>query len=122
MSSLDGFDGANFPNSKAAASPARGVNSHLVETLIFVLIEKGILTKNDALSLIQTVAEVKRGEVDDDGGTSPETAADLKLLHRLYASFEVLEERPGVVTADGAKVHRLRRPVHGDRPRFPHDD
>ena len=38
------------------------VESELFESLIHHLVEKGILTRNDALSVVQTVAEVKRGE------------------------------------------------------------
>lgn len=126
MSSSDGPDRANLHNFQPAAEgPARGVDSLLLETLIYVLIEKGVLTRNDALSAVETVAQVKRGErgaVDDEGAASVPAAAALKLLNRLYVSFEALDDRPGVVNFDGENVHRLRPPLHGDRPKFPRDD
>lgn len=86
-----------------------------------MLIEKGVLTKYDALSVIQTVAEVKRGSLDG-GAAGAQHAADLQLLHRLFTSFELLEDRPSDVAFSGGNVHRLRPPVHDDRPEFPEDD
>mgnify|MGYP003576386066 CR=1 FL=1 len=93
-----------------------------MESLIFVLIEKGILTRNDALSVIQTVAEVKQGQVGDAGAQSAQAIDDLNVLQRLYASFEIVKDRPGVVNLDGKNVRRLRPPLHGDQPEFPHDE
>jgi hypothetical protein len=122
MFSSDGFDEANQRTSlPGEATPARGVDSHLVESLIFALLEKGVLTKNDALGVVETVAQVIGGAVYD-GVASEQTTADLNLLHRLYTSFEMLDDRPGVVNSDADNVHRLRPPLHGDRPKFPHDD
>jgi hypothetical protein len=89
---------------------------------MYILIEKGVLTKNDALSVVETVAHVKRGEretADDDGS---QAKADLRLLQRLYVSFEALDDRPGVENFDGENVYRLRPPLHGDHPEFPRDD
>ena len=125
MSSTDGSDGGTHLSPPAAGPPGQDVNALLVEALIHVLIEKGLLTRNDALGVVETAAQVKRGEwaaVDDAGVTSLQTAAALKYLRRLYVSFEALEERPGVDSFDGDNVHRLRPPLHGDRPEFPRDD
>ena len=121
MSSSDGFDGANCPTSRPPGKPpAPSLDTLLFESLCHVLIEKGVLTKNDALSVIQTVAQVKRGS---DGGTaSVQNAADLELLRRMFTSFEMLDDRPSDVNFAGGNVHRLRPPVHGDRPEFPEDD
>lgn len=121
MSSLDGSDGSNENLKPQAEASARSADSLLLESLIFVLIEKGVLTKNNALSAIQTAAQV-RGAVVEGATASAQTAADLIFLDRLYRSFELLRERPGVVNSDSDNVHRLRPPVHGDRPRFPRDD
>jgi hypothetical protein len=65
---------------------------------------------------------VKQGELDGDDGAGSQIHASLGMLSRLYASFEVMSDRPGVMQADGANVQRLRPPVHGDRPKFPRDD
>lgn len=122
MSSSDGPDGANLHTTQPPIErPARGVDSLLVETLIYVLIEKGVMTKNDALSVVQTVAEVTRGALNQ--GIGPEQAdADLILLQRLFASFAALDDQSAGTNFDGENVHRLRPPVHGDRPQFPHDE
>ena len=123
MSSSDGDDSTIPQNFSAAAKgPDRGVDSLLLETLIHVLVEKGVLTRNDALSVVATVAQVKRGEIDDNGAASEPTEAALTLLSRMYLSFEAIEDRPGVASFDGENVHRLRPPLHGDRPSFPRDD
>lgn len=107
---------------RSSERPARQVDSHLLEALMYVLIEKGVLTKNDALSALETVAHVKRGERDTAGDGGVRAEADLKLLQRLYASFEALDDRPGVANFAGENVHRLRPPIHGDRPTFPRDE
>jgi hypothetical protein len=97
-------------------------NHLLLETLIHVMIEKGLLTKNDALSVVQTVTQVKRGELHDGSALPGHTHEELGMLHRLYASFEAASDRPGTLQADGENIHRLRPPLHGDRPEFPRDD
>lgn len=98
----------------------RSVSVLLFESLCYALIEKGVLTRNDALSVIQTVAEVKRGGVDDGSGNG-EDAVDLVLLHRLFTSFEALDDQPGAIDFSAANVHHLRPPVHENRPEFPED-
>lgn len=115
-----GPEGSSDKPQIPAEGPVRSVDSLLLESLIFVLIEKGVLTKNDALSAIGTAAQVRRG--DDDPGGSAQQDADLKFLRQLYVSFENLRERAGVEKFDGENVHRLRPPVHCDRPEFPRDD
>lgn len=122
MSSTDDPDDFKIPIFQhSARRPAREVDAHLLEALMYVLIEKGVLTKNDALSVVETAAHVKRGEREEAGDAS-HAEADLELLQRLYASFEALDDQPGVVNFDGENVYRLRRPIHGDRPTFPGDD
>ena len=122
MPSSDGSDGANFPSSRSPVDPpGASVDTLLFESLCYVLIEKGVLTKNDALSVIQTVAQVKRGALDG-GAATAEDAAILELLRRMFTSFEMLDDRPSEVNFAGGNVHRLRPPVHGDQPEFPEDD
>lgn len=110
--------GANLP----CGAGKRGVDSLLLEALIHILIEKGVLTRNDALSAVETVAQIIKGGADDGEAADAQTSAAVKMLKRMYVSFEALEDRPGVVTFDGENVHRMRRPVHGDSPSFPPDD
>jgi hypothetical protein len=97
-------------------------NHLLLETLIHVMIEKGLLSKNDALSIVQTVAQVKGGEIHDHSAPAEQTNADLGILRRMYSSFEALIDRSGAAQLNGANVRRLRPPLHGDRPEFPRDD
>ena len=91
----------------------------LLDSLVHHLVEKGLLTKNDALSIVQTAAEVVRGHIHEGGG---ETALALSKLERTYASFEALPNRYGRGGLDGHNVHSLRTPLHGERPNFPSDD
>ena len=87
-----------------------------------VLIEKGVLTRNDVLSVVQVVAEVQRGVLEEGRVPKAQTEAALIVLQRLYDSFEALAGRSQSVEMDGANVQYLRPPLHGDRPRFPKDD
>ena len=105
---------------------ANGRNSHSVEFLLFDslihhLIEKGLLTKNDALSVIQTAAEVVRGQIHESGDTITIDSA-LATLERIYSSFEALPDRYGRVRLDVHNVLPLRTPLHGDHPQFPRDE
>lgn len=94
----------------------------LLESLIHVLMEKGVMTKNDALSVVQTVAEVKQGSIEDAGQDADVLNRELRTLKRLYKSFELVRERrPTSHLFDGGKITRLRPPVHGDQPEFPED-
>ncbi|HET9867284.1 MAG TPA: hypothetical protein VFQ06_08330 [Nitrospira sp.] len=92
----------------------------LFDSLVHHLIEKGVLTKNDALSVVQTAAEVVRGKMHECGGAYKEAA--LSMLERTYSSFEALPDRHGRSRMDGHNVRRLRPPLHGDRPHFPSED
>lgn len=123
MSSADGPDGAD-PRTEHETSGGRGLNvdALLIEALMHVLVEKGVLTKNDALSVVETAAQVKRGAHYERRAATEQTEADLGLLQRLYRSFEALSDRPGVVRPDGENIYLLRPPVHGDRPDRPRDD
>lgn len=123
MSSADGPDGAPFGLDRPAANP-KGMQTDtlLLEALMHVLVEKGVLTKNDALSVVQTAAQVKRCALHDGRDAPEPIQADLSALHRLYRSFEALSDRPGIARSDGENIFPLRPSVHGDRPEFPRDD
>ena len=98
------------------------IESQLFESLVHHLIEKGILTKNDALSVVHTVTQVHRGSLEE---LAPETAATdqgLARLARLLSSFELMSDRNASQLGDGDNVLQLRPPVHGDRPDFTSDD
>lgn len=99
------------------------VHTQLVEALVHLLIEKGILTKNDALSVVQTVAQVQQGRAIEAGVSDPQSQPILRMLARMYGSFEALTDRPGQLLAGADNVHQLRPPIYGDgRPEFPPDD
>ena len=115
--------GAEPPIPLLTDSLARSrVDIQLVEALVHLLIEKGVLTRNDALGIIQTVAQVKQGEAVEsrDGGAL--ARAELHLLERLFTSFEAISERPGQALAEGGNIRQLRPSLHRDRPEFPQDD
>lgn len=122
MSSADGPDGHN----RNLGSHFDGFDRHgtietmLFESLVHQLLEKGILTKNDALSIVQTVAQVGNGRVAEQGG-SREVEAQLALLRRLYESFEAASDRSAVANGDHANIRVLRPPLHQDAPEFPDD-
>lgn len=113
----DSFDGRH-------ASPRSEFSlEHLLfDSLVHHLIEKGVLTKNDALSIVQTAALVVRGRIEEGGAGDESSSAALIRLERTYSSFEALVDRHGKSRVDDHNVHPLRRPLHGDRPRFPKDD
>lgn len=94
----------------------------LVDSLVHHLVEKGILTKNDALSVVQTAAEVVSGRAHEMDSGSHGNEAALAALRRIYASFEALPDNGGRTVADDRNVHVLRAPVHGNQPRFPSDE
>lgn len=94
----------------------------LFDSLVHHLIEKGVLTKNDALSVVQTAAEVVRSRLLDGQAPTRQTSEVLSSLERTYSSFEAVPDRHGTTRIDGQNVHTLRPPLHGNRPKFPHDD
>jgi hypothetical protein len=115
-------DGKDHPHEQAHADALGSVGYLLFDSLVHHLIEKGVLTKNDALSVVQTAAEVVRSRLDD-GQTPPQrSTAALSILDRTYSSFGAVQDRAGATRLDGHNVHPLRPPLHGDRPRFPSDD
>lgn len=123
MSSADGSDGADTRiDPEAGDHPGARIDTQLLEALMHVLIEKGVLTKNDALGVIQTVAQVKRGALHEGRVAREVSQADLGALHRIYRSFEALPECPVVTEPDGENIVHLRTPLHRDRPDFPRDD
>lgn len=90
----------------------------LFESLVHHLIEKGVLTKNDALSIVETVASVKHGQLVE--GNDPLVEAELAMLHRIFESFKAMDAP--AARMDGHNVHRLRPPMHSNRIDFPRDD
>ena len=97
------------------------IESQLFESLVHHLIEKGVLTKNDALSVVHTVTQVHRGSLEE---LEEATAADKGLLSlaRLLSSFELLSDRHASPQPAGENVLQLRPPIHGNRPDFTRDD
>lgn len=121
MSSAD-FPGTDPERPDEASEPTGDVDSQLVEALMHLLIEKGVLTKNDALSVVQTVVQVQRGAAVEGRHSEPQTEATVQLLKRMYRSFEAVTALPSVRQANWDNVRQLRPPVHSDRPEFPADD
>lgn len=118
----DGSGEFNRPSPAAAVIRRQSIELQLFESLVHHLIEKGVLTRNDALSIVQTVAEIERGATEEDGPAG-EGNGRLAMLERVYASYELLPEAlPKSVSDDDDKILQLRPPLHGDRPRFPRDD
>lgn len=123
MSSADGASGADPASSNPPIrSLAARTDTVLVETLMHLLIEKGLLTKNDALSVVQTVAQVQRGTLQERASPGTATEPDIQMLRRMFNSFELMPDRLGGVKAGGDNVYPLRPPVHGDHPEFPDAD
>ena len=122
MSSADGPFEADPQSPVEAPHDPGKIQFVLVEALIHVLMEKGVLTRNDALSVVETSAQVVRGMVSEGREAGAQTRVALQMLKRMYASFEAVSGQPGVVAVDGVNVRHLRPPLHGDRPKFPRDD
>lgn len=106
------FDGATLDS----------VEYLLFDSLVHHLIEKGLLTRNDALSVVQTAAQVVRGRMHENGTTDDGMDADLATLERTYSSYEALRDRHRKAGMDGHNVHQLRTPLHGEHPHFPSED
>jgi hypothetical protein len=121
MFSTDGPDGTGPPSAEAPGEPSAGLATRLFESLCYVLIEKGVLTRNDAMSVVQTVAQIKRGALIDIT-PSKQDEAELRLLRHLFTSFEALDDGSSDVSFSGGNVLRLRPPLHGDQPAFPEAD
>ena len=118
--SKDGFDDTDA-NPRSNFGQMDSVEYLLFDSLVYSLIEKGVLTKNDALGVIETVAHVVRGYLEDDEMAHKASAA-LATLDRTYSSFQAMAERASNRAPDGENVRLLRPPLHADRPRFPRDD
>lgn len=104
-------------------APRQSMECQLFESLVYHLIEKGILTNNDALSVVQTVAEVKRGELEEGRFSAAITQRAIDTLAALYSSFELRHDRtPPSDPVNSENIVRLRPPLHGDEPHFPRDD
>ena len=122
MTSASGPDGPISPDTINSAAPlSQTIECQLFESLVHHLIEKGVLTRNDALSVVQTVAQVHRGTLEERRTASDDSG--LAILKRLYSSFELMAERHSKSeTSDGENVLQLRPPLHGNRPDFHRDD
>ena len=122
MSSVDGPDeGCDRIAGNGREAPAARLDTQLVDALMHHLIEKGVLTRNDALSVVQTVVQVQLGRLHE-GREDAVTHDALGVLRRMYASFEAVADRAGTVQADGENIRRLRPPIHDDRPELPVDE
>ena len=115
-------DDDGYPDQQAHAEALGSVGYLLFDSLVHHLVEKGVLTKNDALSVVQAVAQVVRSESHNGQTPAQRTSAALATLQRTYSSFEALKGEQGATQHDGHNVHSLRPPLHGDRPQFPSDD
>ena len=123
MSSADGLNGPNISSPPQHPAARLSIECQLFESLVHHLIEKGVLTKNDALSVVQTVAQVKLGAIEENGSEAAVDDPELARLKRLYLSFELMRERPLTSQAFGSdNVLQLRPPLHRDHPEFPRDD
>ena len=124
MPSANGPEGPVDPESESTPpAPGWSIELNLFESLAHQLVEKGLLTKNDVLSVVQTVAEVKRGQRDEGGPQSATAKSELDVLWRLYRSFEMMSGRANSRhDLDGENVLELRPPIHGGGPSFPKDD
>lgn len=111
------------PVSSLQTRPRFSLECELFESLVHHLFEKGVLTRNDALSVVQTVAEVKQGAVEEAGPEATALKRELQYLQCLYRSFEYLpEQHKPLKTNQRDGVVLLRPPVHGDRPSLPDSD
>lgn len=110
------IDPVPVPSVKAATVRT---DTLLIETLIHLLIEKGLLTKNDALSVVETVAQVQQGVLEEEVAKGASSTQDMHMLRRMYDSLGMLDERPSDRRVQGENIVQLRPPVHGDHPEFP---
>lgn len=94
----------------------------LFDSLVHHLIEKGLLTKNDALRVVQIAAEVVRGRIHESASASERFESSLAMLERTYSSFEALPDGSAARRLSAENVHPLRAPLHRDPPQFPADD
>lgn len=114
-------DSVDDGGSRMNGATFESVEYLLFDSLVHHLVEKGLLTRNDALSVIQTAAEVVRGQVHEQAAAIRADTA-LATLERCYRSFEALPDRSVRSGLNADNVLPLRTPLHGDRPQFPRDD
>lgn len=113
----DSIDGGGPSNGNRSLE---SVEFLLFDSLAHHLIEKGLLTKNDVLSVVQTVAQVMQGRLHSD--EAPSAKAALSTLERTYESFQALPDRHGRPGLDADNIVPLRPPLHRECPQFPSDD
>lgn len=123
MSSAFGPDGPTDRPSHQIPDVLRPtIECQLFESLVHHLIEKGVMTRNDALSVVQTVAEVERGAREEARIELASADDGLAILKRLYSSFASIDPPFASKAYDSENVLQLRPPLHDDRPEFPQDD
>lgn len=124
MTSANGPQGPNSHKSdEISVVLHQSIECQLFESLVHHLMEKGVLTKNDALSVVQTVAQVHRGALEEQRTGTGQAENGLAILERLYSSFELVSDRPSSSQAwDASNVLQLRPPLHGEHSDFPRDD
>lgn len=123
MPSADGPQGpSDHGSDRRPAAASEAMELQLFESLVHHLVEKGVLTRNDALSVVQTVAQVKLGEQETASRPAAHIKTELGVLERLYSSFELMTDRAAAHLRDRENVIQLRPPLHGDKPRFPKDE
>lgn len=124
MSSSADAGGPQHPNKGVDSLALRqSMECQLFESLAHHLMEKGILTKNDVLSVVQTVAEVKRGELEEDRSSALVTQREIHTLARLYSSFDMkFDWVPRPDPQGSGNIMQLRPPLHSDETKFPCDD
>lgn len=119
MSSAYGPEGPSENESiEGPLAANQTMECQLFESLVHHLFEKGVLTRNDALSVVQTVAQGIR-EIEKVGPRNAAIENELTILNQLYKSFELLPgQPPPPQLLDGKTVIRLRPPLHSDRPKL----
>lgn len=122
MSSADGAVHDPQGSAQPGGLPGDQVQTQLVEALMLVLIEKGLLARGDALSVVQTVAQVQRGVAHEGRISAASAKAAMAMLQRMYASFEAFPDGVAALPASWDNVRPLRPPNYADRPGFPGDD
>jgi polyhydroxyalkanoate synthesis regulator phasin len=118
--SPESSDGIDADGPRTAFAQMDTVEYLLFDSLVHHMIEKGLLTKNDALSVVQAVAQIIRGYTLDEHTASRAEAA-LSQLQRTYSSLEAIPHR-GRTHSDASNLTHLRPPLHRDRPVFPGED
>ena len=120
MTDATPFDRTGAPGAGNNAGRSQSnIETFLFETLCYVLIEKGVLSRNDALDIIQTVATVKIGA--DGSDRTRESRVEIDYLRRMFDSFEAMDDRPDAAYTPEGNVQWLRPPLQSGKPEFPNE-